>query len=76
MFGLDPLIATLLLSAGLFIMGAIFGKNYLQPDVEEIIGVTIDNLAREGYLKYHYEDDQMVLEKVNGKNDDQEEETA
>lgn len=76
MFGIDPLIATVLISAGIFIMGAIFGKSYLQPDVEEIIGVTIDNLAREGYLKYHYEDDQMVLEKVNGTNDDQEEEAT
>jgi len=53
---LDPILLTILVSLGIFIMGIIFGKMYFWK-TDKIIESTIDYLIKNGYLRWKYNDE-------------------
>lgn len=55
MFGLDPGLATVLVSLSIFFMGVVFGKMYLWKN-ELVIENTIDYLINNGYVRWKYND--------------------
>lgn len=48
---IDPLIATLLISGGIFLVSFMLGKSHGEGKVEQTIAATIDHLIDEGYIK-------------------------
>lgn len=53
MLGLSPIVATVLVSFGIFIMGIFYGRVYLWKK-EWVIEDTIDYLIKNGYIRWKY----------------------
>lgn len=53
MFGLDPLLSTILVASGIFIVSFLIGREHgKRSSFDEIIGQTILYLCNEGFIRY------------------------
>jgi len=70
MTGTEPLVYTILISVGIFVMGVWYGKSLLQDKMEDVIEETINSLISGGYLRYkHDENGEIEILKWNDLND-------
>lgn len=47
---MDPLLQTILVAGGIFIVSYLLGRSHGQGSQDKIIGATIDHLISDGYL--------------------------
>ncbi len=47
---MDPMLQTVLVAGGIFLVSYLIGRSHGQARQEEIIGATIDHLITDGYL--------------------------
>lgn len=63
---MDPLIMTLLIAGGIFLVSYMMGRSHGQAKQERVIAATIDHLISDGYLEARKNDDgEIVLITIN-----------
>jgi hypothetical protein len=50
MFGIDPLLGTILTAGGIFVVSYLIHRERFQREYENIIEATIDHLIKDGYI--------------------------
>jgi len=50
MFGIDPLLATILTAGGIFVVSYLINRSHFQSQYENVIEATIDHLIKDGYI--------------------------
>tara|TARA_B100000941_G_C28507448_1_gene558252 strand:- start:4163 stop:4372 length:210 start_codon:yes stop_codon:yes gene_type:complete len=56
MFGLDPLMSTLILTGAIFYCAYMIGRGDKIKDRDEIINTTMVYLCKSGYVKWRYDE--------------------
>ena len=50
MFGIDPLLATIVTAGGIFVVSYLINRSHFQSQYENVIEATIDHLINDGYV--------------------------
>jgi len=50
MFGIDPILATIITAGGIFIVSYLINRQHFRLQYENIIEATIDRLIEDGYI--------------------------
>jgi hypothetical protein len=50
MFGIDPLLGTILTAGGIFVVSYLINRQHFQAQYESVIEATIDHLIKDGYV--------------------------
>lgn len=62
---MDPLLQTILVAGGIFIVSYLIGRSHGQAAQDKIIGATIDHLIDDGYLYWTKDNSgDIVLHKI------------
>lgn len=76
MFILDPVISTILVGGGIFLVSFMLGRWSRDTQHEKVVEHTIDRLIEEGFLKAVLIDGEIHLEKLDGSSKSDEEEDS
>jgi len=50
MFGIDPLLATIVTAGGIFVVSYLINRQHFISRYEDVIEATIDHLIKDGYI--------------------------
>lgn len=50
MFGIDPLLGTIITAGGIFVVSYLINRRHFQDQYENVIEATIDHLIKDGYV--------------------------
>lgn len=50
MFGIDPILATIITAGGIFVVSYLINRRHFHDQYENVIEATIDHLIKDGYV--------------------------
>jgi hypothetical protein len=50
MFGIDPLLGTIVTAGGIFVVSYLINREHFRSQYENVIEATIDHLIKDGYI--------------------------
>jgi hypothetical protein len=50
MFGIDPLLGTILTAGGIFVVSYLINRQHFESRYEDVIEATVDHLIKDGYV--------------------------